>query len=139
MRFFKLGALLISAAIAAACCAAFNTSLCFDEGESYTFYCGNTSANCTVVTVNGNAALKKLTLKEVCGEGTTYTDLDIAAFLESVNGEVLFEERLSDSVNYYCSADLPYSVQLYGQEVNLHICVKESGVMVASPIIFGGY
>ena len=139
MRFLKLGALMVSALIVTACCAAFNTSLCFDEGESYTFYCGNTSADCTVVTVNGNAALKKLTLKEICGEATTYTQLEISAFLQSMGGEVLFEERLSDSVNYYCSANLPYSVRLYGQEVNLHICVKDTGVMVASPIIFGGY
>ena len=139
MRFLKLGALVLSAAMVAVCCAAFNTTLCFDEGESYTFYCGNTSADCTVVTVSGNAALKKFTLKEVCGEATTYLQLDIADFLQSVDGEILFEERLSDSVNYYCSASLPYSVTLYEQEVNLHICVKESGVMVASPIIFGGY
>ena len=130
---------MLSAATAAVCCAAFNTALCFDEGESYTFYCGNTSADCTVVTVNGGAALKKLALKEVCGEATVYAQLDIADFLQRVGGEVLFGERLSDSVNYYCSADLPYSVRLYGQEVNLHISVKESGVMVASPIIFGGY
>lgn len=139
MRSLKLCALLAFAATAIMCCAALNTTLCFDGGKSYTFYCGNTSADCTVVTTYGNAALKKLTLKEVCGEGTTYTQLDVAAFLQSVCGKILFEEQLCDSVNYYCSANLPYSVTLYGQEVNLHICVKESGVMVASPIIFGGY
>ena len=48
-------------------------------------------------------------------------------------------EKLSGSVNYYCTADLPYSVELYGTEINLHICIKQSGVTVASPIIFGGY
>ena len=60
-------------------------------------------------------------------------------FLRKVGGEIVFVEELSDSVNYYCRADLPYSVNLYGEEINLHICVKQSGVKIASPIIFGGY
>ena len=48
-------------------------------------------------------------------------------FLQSVNGEIVFIETLSDSVNYYCKADFPYSVTLYGKEINLHICVKKDG------------
>ena len=73
------------------------------------------------------------------GEATTYTQLDVAEFLSGVNGRVLFVEELSDSVNYYCAADLPYSAELYGMEINLHISVRDDGVTVASPIIFGGY
>ena len=65
--------------------------------------------------------------------------LDIDGFLSEVNGEIVFCEELSDSVNYYCTADLPYSVELYGREINLHICVRDDGVAVGSPIIFGGY
>ena len=98
--------------------------LAFDGGESYSFFIGDTSKDCRVVTCGGGeAAIKRLTLNGVCG----------------VNGEVLFKEELSDSVNYYCKADLPYSVTLYGRQVNLHVCVKSEGVTVASPIIFGGY
>ena len=79
------------------------------------------------------------TFSDVRGEATSYPSLDIEKFLERTGGEILFEERLSDSVNYYCSADLPYSVQLYGKTVNLHICVRDDGVTVGSPVIFGGY
>ena len=51
----------------------------------------------------------------------------------------MFSEELSDSVNYYCTADLPYAVTINGQVINLHICVRADSVKVASPIIFGGY
>lgn len=59
--------------------------------------------------------------------------------MKTVNGEIVFCEKLSDSVNYYCKADLPYSVELYGKTINLHVCIRKDGVKVASPIIFGGY
>ena len=139
MRFFKLAFLALAAAACAALFAISAAKPCFEEGESYTFFCGNTSADCRVVTVKDGAALSLLALDDVCGESTTYPTLDIEEFLESVNGEVVFCERLSDSLNLYCTADLPYSVELYGTQINLHICLKQEGVMVASPIIFGGY
>ena len=139
MRFLKLTAL---CACLCACCAmfaAFNAETCLEEGESYSFFCGDTSKNCKVVTVTEGAALKKLTLSDVCGESTVYKELDIEKFLESVNGKIIFTEELSDSTNYYCTADMPYSVELYGTEINLHICVKDDAAVVGSPIIFGGY
>ena len=83
--------------------------------------------------------MKRLALKDVCGECAYYSQFDLEEFLSSVGGEVVFCEQLEDSVNYYCKADLPYSVKLYGEEINLHVCVKSEGVKVASPIIFGGY
>lgn len=114
--------------------------LVFSGGERYTFYVGDTSKDCRVVTCSAaEAGLARLTLKNVCGESATFSDLDIGEFLKSVNGEELFVETLSDSKNYYCKADLPYSVELRGMTVNLHICVREDGVTVGSPIIFGGY
>ena len=114
--------------------------LAFSGGESYCFYLGDTSKNCRVVDADSQSApLKRLTLSGVCGESATYSSLDLQAFLESVGGKILFTEEMSDSVNYYCSARLPYSVTLYGETVNLHVCVKDGGVTVASPIIFGGY
>ena len=121
MRFLKLAALAVSSLCVFAAIAAFNATTCFAEGESYTFFCGDTSKNCRIVTAERGAAVCGLLLDDVCGESTTYC------------------EELSDSVNLYCSADLPYSVTLYGEEVNLHICIKQDSVTVASPIIFGGY
>lgn len=120
--------------------AALPDRLVFKGGESYTFYVGNTSKNCRVVScVSSEAALTRLTLHEVCGESATFSHLDIDEFLKSVNGDVVKVQKLSDSVNYYCTADLPYSVELFGTSINLHICVREDSVMVGSPIIFGGY
>lgn len=114
--------------------------LIFKGAEKYSFFTGDTSKRCCEIAVSGErAALTRVTLSEVCGESATYPSLDIDEFLQNLNGEVLFCEELSDSVNYYCKADLPYSVTLYGETVNLHICVKEGGTTVASPIIFGGY
>lgn len=139
MRTLKLGAIIVIAAAVCAAVVALPKKTAFECGDTYTFYVGRTSSDCRIITVDDNAELLYLTLKDVCGEATTFSSLDVEAFLKDVNGEVLFKEELSDSVNYYCSADLPYSVELYGREVNLHICVKEDGVTVASPIIFGGY
>ncbi|MDE6557558.1 MAG: hypothetical protein K2K39_00465 [Clostridia bacterium] len=114
--------------------------LAFKGAESYSFFVGNTSKNCRVVTCSAqNASLTRLTLGEISGESATFSSLDIDNFLEGVKGEIVFTETLSDSVNYYCTADLPYSVFIYETKINLHICVKEDSVTVASPIIFGGY
>lgn len=139
MRALKLGAIIVIAAAVCAAVVSLPKKTAFKCGDTYTFYVGRTSSDCKIITVDDNAELLYLTLKDVCGEATTFSSLDLEAFLKDVNGEVLFKEELSDSVNYYCSADLPYSVELYGTEINLHICVKEDGVTVASPIIFGGY
>lgn len=139
MRALKLFTTLAAAAIVCTAVVCLPKKLAFECGQSYTFFVGNTSKDCRVVTVKEGANLKLLTLSNVCGEATTYSELDIDAFLQSVNGRVAFTEELSDSVNYYCTADLPYAVELYGQSINLHISVRGEGTTVASPIIFGGY
>ena len=139
MRYIRLLLMLACAAACAVCIKAANAYTCFPAGESYTFYCGDSSRDCGIVTVKRGAALAKLALCDVNGESTVYKELDIAAFLNEVNGEIAFTEKLCDSTNYYCTADLPYSAELYGRQISLHICVKEGSVTVASPIIFGGY
>ena len=139
MRFFKLLSVMLAAGAFIAALALMPIKLCFKSGESYTFFCGDSSKNCKEITVTKNAELKRLTLKDVCGESTYYKELNVDEFLRSVDGQVIFTEELSDSVNYYCKANLPYSVTLYGEEINLHLCIKDDGVKVASPIIFGGY
>ena len=139
MRFVKLLSVTLAACVFVAALALIPSKLCFKSGESYTFFCGDSSKNCREVTVNSNAGLKKLTLKDVCGESTVYAEFDLDEYLNSVDGEIVFVEELSDSVNYYCKANLPYSINLYGEEINLHVSVKTDSVKVASPIIFGGY
>ena len=138
-RFIKLLTLTIAAGVLIAIFAIAQAKLCFKGAENYTFFCGDTSKNCREVQVSQNAFLKKLSLSDICGECAEYSELDIESYLKSVNGKIIFVETLSDSVNYYCKADMPYSVTLYGEEINLHICVRADSVKVGSPIIFGGY
>ncbi|MDE7453975.1 MAG: hypothetical protein K2N22_06170 [Clostridia bacterium] len=139
MRFLKLVTITLLAGVVIAAIAILPARLCFNDASAYTFFCGDTSKNCREISTKDNADLLKLTLSDVCGESAVYDELDVGAFLKSVNGKIIFTETLSDSVNYYCTASLPYSVKLYGEEINLHICVKAASVTVASPIIFGGY
>lgn len=133
-------ATILAAALILCLVAALPDRLVFKGGDSYTFYVGNTSKNCKVVTCSAaDAGITRLSLRGVCGESATFKSLDIDGFLSGVNGEIMFTEELDDSVNYYCKADLPYSVTLYDTTINLHICVRQEGITVASPIIFGGY
>lgn len=138
-QFLKLVSLTVAACAIIAIIAVCATKPCFKDSKSYTFFVGDTSKNCREVHADGNYALTKIMLSDVCGESAEYSSLDIDKYLKSVNGEIIFTETLSDSVNYYCKADLPYSVKLYGEEINLHICVKKDRVKVGTPIIFGGY
>ena len=139
MRLARLFFLTISAVFVLAAVAFMPQDLCFESGGTYTFYCGTSSADCKVVTVQSFAKAQKLCLKNVCGESTEYENFDMESFLKSVDGKVVFEEKFSDGVNYYCTADLPYSVELCNRTINLHIAVKGNAARVASPIIFGGY
>ena len=138
-RFFKLLAITLAAGILIAIITIVQAKTCFRGAESYSFFCGRGSQQLTIVRADSDAAIRKLTLKNVCGECAEYSALDIDEFLSEFGGQIIFTEELSDSVNYYCKANLPYSVQLYGEEINLHICVKADGVKVGTPIIFGGY
>lgn len=141
MRFLKLLCVTVAAGALITTLAWLPDGLCFKGGESYTFFCGDTSKDCKEVTFGNSAAasLGRLSLSDVCGECAFYSEFDLDDYLKGVNGEIMFVEELSDSVNYYCKADLPYSVILYGEEINLHVSIKDDGVKAASPIIFGGY
>ncbi len=138
--FFITAFLIASSAALILAIAVLPNRLAFGGGESYTFYVGDTSKNCRVVNASAkDAPAVRLTLDNVCGESATFKQLDAEDYIKKIGGEVLFKEEMPDSVNYYCSAPLPYSVTLYGKQINLHVCVKAEGVTVASPIIFGGY
>ena len=139
MKVLKLSVICILSAIIPIAICAFSSGICFQGAENYTFYCGDSSKNCREIKSDASPALLKLTLKDVCGESAEYSSLNLNEFLLSVSAEIIFCERLSDSVNYYCKANLPYKVNLYGKEINLHICIRADKVKVGSPIIFGGY
>ncbi len=139
MRLLKLLSVTLLAGAVLAAIAILPSRLCFKDAESYAFFTGNTSKNFSEVTADGEADAIRLTIGALSGECAFYTSLDLDGLLKSVNGEIVFVEEYEGSVNYYCKANLPYSVSLYGEEINLHVCYRSDGVKVASPIIFGGY
>ena len=139
MRFVKLSLATVSAVLIIFAIAALPKRICFDGGENYVFYCGTSSADCKTVRADKNAKILRVFLTDVCGEGAEFKELDIDGFLSSVGGKIIFSESAAGITNYYCSADLPYSVIIDGAEINLHIAVCENSVKVGSPIIFGGY
>ncbi len=137
----KIASALIFAAILLAALCVLPVRTAFAGSSSYKFFVGDTSKDCRVITANPRSALlTRLTLTGVCGECAVYPpDYDYENLMKDLGAEVVFCEELSDSVNYYCTARLPYRVELYGREINLHICVKEDGIAAGTPIIFGGY
>jgi hypothetical protein len=140
MKFGYLLAATVAAATVVLFAAIASQNVLFADAQSYIFYCGNTSRTCKEVKVTTNPTVYKCFLQNINGEAAVYgTDFDYTAYLAAHNATILFEEQLSDSLNLYCSADLPYAITLYDKEVNLHICVKEDSIILASPIIFGGY
>lgn len=139
MRFIKLSVAAFAAVAIIAALAFMPERLCFKGGERYVFYCGTSSADCREVYGGDSAALTRLTLKEVCGESVEYENFSLSDFLNEYGAEIAFVEEGEDYINYYCTADLPYSVELYGRQINLHVCVRGKRAKVGSPIIFGGY
>ena len=140
VRAVKLGILLVLAWLVFAAIALSPRRLCFEGGKSYTFFCGTSSADCREITVSGKEAESvKLALCNVCGEATVYESADAEQIIKKFNAQVIVKEEVCGIVNYYCKADLPYAVELYGTEINLHVSVKDGRVKVGSPIIFGGY
>ncbi len=135
----KLLAVLLIAAVTVCAVALLPSRLCLPKGDGYIFYCGDSSANCREVRADANPSLVRLGLDSVCGECAEYASFDLSSFLDSVKGEIIFTEETGDSVNYYCTAALPYSVTLYGKKINLHISIRGDSAKAASPIIFGGY
>ena len=139
MKLLKLLSVTLLAGAVLLAIAILPSRLCFKDAESYAFFTGDTSKNFSEVTTDSGANAVRLTVGKLSGECAYYTSLDLDRLLKSVSGEIVFVEEYEGSVNYYCKADLPYSVNLYGEEINLHVCFRHDGVKVASPIIFGGY
>ena len=139
MRALKMLLLTLSALLIIAAAGALPVKPCFKDGGNYTFYCGTSSADCKTVTATISPAAEKLRLKNICGESVDFENFDLDGFLSAYGAEVVFTEELDGGVNYYCTANLPYSVNLYGKTINLHVCVRGGNARAASPIIFGGY
>lgn len=138
MRFLKLTAVSFCAAIILCAIAVFPQRICFNGGENYVFYCGTSSADCREVYASF-PPLERVALKDICGESAEFFNFELEPFLEKYGAEVVFTEEGDGYKNYYCRADLPYSAELYGEKINLHVCVRGKNAKAGSPIIFGGY
>lgn len=136
---FALAASVFFAAVMLCALTVLPPRVCFSGGKNHRFICGSSSADCFEYQTGKFCEAERLAVKDVCGESAEYDDFDLDSFLRSVQGKVLFCERAENTVNYYCSAKLPYSVYIKGYTVNLQICLRENGAKVGTPIIFGGY
>lgn len=139
MRTIKLCAVALCGLALLFALALLPAKLCFNNAKNYSFFCGNGSINCREVRAGKCAGLKKLTLKDVCGECAEYDAFDLDSFLEEIGGEIEFTEDVAGTRNYYISGNLPYTVVIDGVEICAHVCYRADGVKVGSPIIFGGY
>lgn len=60
--------------------------------------------------------------------------------LTKYKAKVLKVENYEDGISYYCySAKLKRGVNLDGVTINLHVVIKEDGITLGTPLIFGGY
>lgn len=112
----------------------------FEEGESYSFYCGSVSSQAQIVVCDKNAGFAKFFLSDVEGESTIYKDESVSSLEKKYFAELLFFEECGDVVNYYYSSPCFHSfVEVDGYKVNMHIAERKDSVCIGTPLIFGGY
>lgn len=108
------------------------------QGESYTFYLGESSSARAVSA--SLPALEKLCLTDVKGESAVYSGDRYEELKSRYRAKLLFTETVEDVTSYYLySPAFPTCVELNGCLVNLHIAVSEHKTAAGTPIIFGGY
>lgn len=65
---------------------------------------------------------------------------DLQALIAHYNAEIVRIEQFNGGTSYYCySNKLKTPILLDGAHVNLHIVVKENELLIATPLVFGGY
>lgn len=135
----------LATAISALCCFPLLSAerTVFEGGDGYTFYLKSTSskAKTMVCPTEWAAAYRFFVRSELTGESTVYPTGDALSLIARYDGEVRFIEEAAGVTSYYCrSPRMKGSVSLYGEEINLHVAVREDGsVCIGTPIIFGGY
>lgn len=110
----------------------------FAEGESYTFYLGESSSARAVP--SRSPVLDKLILGGVKGESVVYDGERYEELRSRYRATLLFREDLDGVTNYYLySPLLGDPLLLNGCSVNLHIAVRGGKTAAGTPVIFGGY
>ena len=107
------------------------------QGESYTFYLGESSS---ARAVTARSPLAKLFLGEVKGESAVYRGDCYEELVQKYGAKLLFTERAGGATSYYLySPGLGGGVSLGGQRVNLQIAVRDGQTVAGTPLIFGGW
>lgn len=136
----RIGGVLLTVA-ALACGCFFYVLLCspvFPEGESYTFYLGDSSSARAVL--SETPLFDRLTLGNVRGESVVYAGERYEELKDRYRAELRFTEKVGNVTNYYLySPAMKESVVLNGVRVNLHIAVGEEKTVAGTPLIFGGF
>ena len=132
-RFFGVVGNLLCVALVAACAFflfAVLHSPMLKEGESHTFYLGESSS---APAVSANSPLAKL--ESAVYRGDRYTE-----FSQKFGAKLLFTEQVDGATSYYLySPALGGGVSLKGEKVNLQIAVGGGQTVVGTPLIFGSW
>lgn len=112
------------------------------KGESYTFYVGQNSSNCQIITVGlTEAKACKKNLKNLCGESFQTADKQL------VDSEILrldctlcFSEVIGDILtSYYYSPKIFNYETINGYKVNVQVANNLGLYTLASPLIWGSF
>ena len=107
----------------------------FPNEKKTEYYLYSPSSQSKIVT-----EISVLDLLFLKGERVEVAERELGALLEKYGASVVFCEEFVDGVSYYCySPTLKTPILIGGKFVNLQIVVKESGVVLGSPVVFGGY
>lgn len=113
------------------------TAFCGFSEEYEVWTGGSSSAHMEVLTAEQYRRADARSIGGVSFE----TDESAEAILAALGARVVKEERAAGVTSYYARAEgLPYSLRLFGEQVNLQVAVREDGkVKVGCPVIFGSF
>ncbi len=108
-------------------------------GEAITVYTKSASSNAEIITTKPSSVLF---FNDVRGESVVVDSnrFNAKQILDSYGATVRFSEVVDGVTSYYAYTDkLPYSQNICGYTVNLHVAVCGERTVIGTPIIFGGY
>jgi hypothetical protein len=112
------------------------------ETGNYSFYIGNASSTCEIVTTTAaNAKSLRKSLKNVCGESLQTQDGEaIDGEVERLKANLVFEEVANGIVlKYYYSDKISTYKSINGTKVNLQTANDNGLWTIGTPLIFGSF
>jgi hypothetical protein len=113
-----------------------NSPFPFEKEKEYYLYSPSSQAQIT----SSIDAYDLFFLKGESAKITTGESVD--EVLSRYGAEIIFTEKFDEAggISYYCySPKLKQPILLDGKFVNLHVVVTANGIVLGTPIVFGGY